>query len=341
MATPEQEAQARAQLEDALSKLTAINVRDLVRRDELGAALSFEGGVHHFERTLKLYRDLAACSLDGASFEVLNNLFNVARSTFQQFENIRQFSLEKYPQNAVDTRNGLINTVRDSYDGVYRILTPHIAYAIRKGTDFEALEKEARETTQEIRAAKEEALRVQKASEAEAREIVESIRRAAAQAGVEQHAIHFAQEASSHARAAMWWLGATAAMGVALAGFAGYSIWYYASHTVQLSTPQAIQLVVGKLFLFSVLYYALVWVGRNYRAHRHNFVVNKHRQNALSTFQAFAKASGDEATVNAVLLRATEAIFSPESTGYLTKEPEPPASSQILEIVRGVARKDG
>jgi len=215
MATAEQETQLRGQLEEALSKLSGIRPEDLVRREELGAALSFEGGVQYFDRILKLYRDLRTCTLDGVPYQALVNLVRVANDTIKQVEEVQQFSLQKYPQNALGTRDALIERVRDSYDPVYQTVTPHIAYAIRKGTDFEALENEARETLQSIRAARDEQLRVQKALEAEAQQIVESIRRAAAEAGVAQHAIHFAQEATSHGKTAKWWLVTTALAGSA------------------------------------------------------------------------------------------------------------------------------
>ena len=82
---------------------------------------------------------------------------------------------------------------------------------------------------------------------------------------------------------------------------------------------------------------SLVWTGRVYKAHRHNYVINKHRQNALRTFEAFVKAAKDEQTKSAVLLQATQCIFSPQPTGYLTHEAEPSGSPQILEIIRSMA----
>ena len=98
-----------------------------------------------------------------------------------------------------------------------------------------------------------------------------------------------------------------------------------------------VQLALAKVIAFSILFSAVLWAGRIYRAHRHNYVVNKHRQNALSTFEAFAKASEDTPTKNAVLLQATQCIFSPQSTGYLPQEKEAEGSTQILEIIRGAA----
>ena len=81
----------------------------------------------------------------------------------------------------------------------------------------------------------------------------------------------------------------------------------------------------------------LLWSSRNYKAHRHNNVINRHRANALSTFKVFVDSSKDDiATKNALLLKSAEAIFSPAITGYLTKEPDNQGTPQILEIVRNI-----
>jgi len=69
--------------------------------------------------------------------------------------------------------------------------------------------------------------------------------------------------------------------------------------------------------------------------HNHNFVVNKHRQNALSTFQAFSEATiNDPDTKNAILLQATQCIFSPQPSGFINKENEQENSNKIIEIFK-------
>jgi len=122
-------------------------------------------------------------------------------------------------------------------------------------------------------------------------------------------------------------------------GLAAYSIYYYASRQIDSSTAQSIQMGIAKLITFSILYFGLVWTSRNYRAHRHNFVINQHRQNALNTFESFVEGTSDDHTKNAVLIKSTEAVFSPIVTGYLTKEPEPQGGTQILEVFRNVISK--
>jgi hypothetical protein len=78
-----------------------------------------------------------------------------------------------------------------------------------------------------------------------------------------------------------------------------------------------------------------------YRSQWHNHVVNKHRQNALSTFETFVKAASDEQTKNAVLIQATQCIFSQQPTGFVAHDSDGAPSPQILEIVRGVVADKG
>ena len=340
MATPEDEKNERQRLDQALAKLAEITPESLVRREELGAALSFESGAPYFSRTLKLFRDLANCSLDGLPHAALRPLADVATDALTRFEAIRSFSIEKYPQNSIQQRDTFINEIRDYHDTVYQVVTPHIAYSVRKGTDFEALEREARETLKNIKSVQEDQIRSQKALEGEVNAIVESIRRAAAEVGVAQHSIHFKGESDYHAKASLRWLIATVGIAVATLGFGGYTVWYYSTLSTPLDSGQSIQIAVAKIIIFTVLYFAMIWGGRNYRAHRHNYVVNKHRQNALSTFEAFVKAATDDQTKNAVLLQSTQAIFAPQVSGYLGKETEGQPSSQVLEIIRGAVSRD-
>lgn len=57
---------------------------------------------------------------------------------------------------------------------------------------------------------------------------------------------------------------------------------------------QALQLISSKFLIFAVLGYMLVMSARNYASHKHNAVVNRHRQNALLTYRTLASASAEK-----------------------------------------------
>lgn len=335
MATIQEEEQAREKLNAVLDELVKITPEALVRREELGTTMSFAIGVPYFERTLKLFQDLHDCQLDNAPFTVLNELLTEANQALAEFMQVQTFSPQSQPDNTINARDTLINTIRDRYDHYYQLISPHIAYAIRKGTDFDALEKNAREITKEINGIRGEMLDAKADFEGEAEKILGSMRRAAAQVGISQHNIHFSEEADRQEAASTKWLGATIGFALLALVLAIYSIWYYSTRDASPALGLALQLAVAKILAFSVLSFGFVWSAKIYRAHRHNFVVNRHRQNALSTFEAFVNAAqGDEETKNAVLLRATEAIFSPSASGYADQGKEGQFTPQIIEVLR-------
>ena len=337
MATFEQEQTKLLELNKILEELNSIEPESLVRAEALGKDLSFEAGVPVFRRTLNLFRDLSASNLDNVPFETLSQLQTQANQSLALFQQIKSFSIQQNPQNPVQARDSLIQQLRDLWQSDYSVVTPHIAYAIRRGTDFDALEREARGTL---------ALQKQLAGEfktekdkilGEMQGALDRVRQAAAEAGVAQHAIHFKDEAEFHKRQSLWWLGATITFGLTTIAYALYSLGPELNDLSAATLPPTIQLVVPRLIVIFVLSSGLFWGVRNFAASRHNFVVNRHRQNALSSFETFVKGAGDPQTKDAVLLQATQSIFVPQDSGFVKGEIVSNPGSQIVEIVRGVS----
>jgi hypothetical protein len=266
---------------------------------------------------------------------VLVNLTNLARQVFTQFQQIQDFSVEKNPSNPIAVRDGLINQIRDQWSTYFSVITPIIAYSVRRGTDFEGLEREARgsaallnQMVPEMRATREKIL-------AEANLALEKVRQAAAEAGVAEHAIHFQREAESHRKQSFVWLVFAALFAVGIVRYAVYSLDIQLHDLAQnLPASAWVPIAISRVLIISILSYGLLFCARNYGASRHNFVVNRHRQNALSSFDTFVKASGDPQTKDAVLLQATQSIFAPQASGYLKVEGELQPSSQIVEVFR-------
>jgi hypothetical protein len=182
---------------------------------------------------------------------------------------------------------------------------------------------------------------------------LKSAKESAGLLGIVEHAKFFEQEALDHRSAARWWLSATLLLAAVAAFAAGWNFYkieslftdVIAGKTAVHQTNGAdakpdvgleIQLTVAKIIILSILLSAAIWTGKVYKAHRHNFVVNRHRRNALSTFQTFATSASDAQTKNAVLLQATTCIFEPQNTGYISADKESEGYPQILEIIRGV-----
>ena len=168
-----------------------------------------------------------------------------------------------------------------------------------------------------------------------------AVRKAAAEQGVAQQAIYFQEESDNHNKKAddwRWWTIATAA------GLGCFAILSTLAHKWNFlrpdGYPDAIQLAVSKVLIFGVIAYMLVLCARNFLAHTHNAIVNKHRQNALMTFKALVDAAQIDEKQDIVLTHAAESIFVPQDTGY-TKQSSNVPSSTSQTIVRSLPRLVG
>ena len=341
MATTEQENQARGVLTAALGVLAAIVPESLVRKGELGTELSFESGLPYFRRNLELLKRLGNQNIDTLPFSIHSTLGTMAQQQIAYFKQVQEFTLGKYPQNAVANRDNFINQIRDSYDGLFSAIFPVLSFLSDEGKDFALLESQARGKIKSIESFRKEIEAAKTKELAEVESVLEKVRKAAAEVGVSQHAINFADEAKYHERKGIHWLAATIALTMINIAYALIIAFYYSDVvSPTLTTSQIVEGAVSKLIAFSILSFGMIWCSRNYRAHRNGHIVNKHRQNALSTFETFVKATSDEQTKNAVLMQAAQSIFTPQNTGYLTSDSEQVQSTKILEIIRGVIAKE-
>lgn len=335
MPTLEEEQQARKKLVEILGALKSIDPTTLARTDVLGQALSFQDGVPIFRRTIELFTDLSECNLENVPTERLQQFQGLAKQALDGFQNIQKFSVNNV-SNPAQARDQLISQIRDQWNGYYQHITPEVAYSKGQSADYGQLEREARgalsqmkEQLTEIKTEKEKGI-------AEIQGALTQVRRAAAEVGVAQHAIHFSTEANRYGREAMTWLVAAALFAAGTVLFAVYGL---GSDLAKLgetaTTARIIQVIASRIVVLSVLTFGLAWTARNYSASRHNLVVNRHRQNALSTFETFVKAASDAQTKDAVLIQATQSIFCSQPSGFVKADAEV-GGSQIVEVVRSM-----
>jgi hypothetical protein len=320
-------------LRKTLESLTSITAESLVRTEVLGTSLDFRDGVEIFSQTLGLFRSLAEAKLDNVPKETLSNLDNLAKTAFQHFQQVLAFDPGKQANPAAE-RDRLIQQVAQQYSSQFSSVAPILAYSVRKGTDFDLLERNARAALGEIANLRNQTEERAGKLIAEAQTVVEQVKRAAAEVGVAQHAVHFKREAEGHLKRSKVWLAVTAALALITFAYSGVILVFFSIRLPSLSGVQSLQLAIAKVLVFSILYLAVIWAGRIYRAQWHNYIINQHRQNALSTFETFVKAAGDDQTKGAVLLQTTQAIFTPQTTGFVTQESDTVGPAQVLEIFR-------
>lgn len=298
---------------------------DALVRPELGSQLSFESAKDTFESILALYAGLSRLPVGRLPEGTLQELLTMTGATNELMNRVSGFSLTTPGSDPLTARNSILASIEQNYSQVCRMVLPVVAFWSSEG-------EHRRELTDQL----ETAVASSRALRDELVNIVEVARSAAGQVGVAKYSEYFASEAEQHRRAGNWWLLVTVVVALAAIGFGVFLLQSYIKQAQELTVAKSIQLAVAKAAVLSVLYMAVVWCGRVYKAQRHNQVVNRHRLNALNTFEAFVKAASDDQTKNAVLLQAARATFSPQKTGYLGRDAEAQESPQIMEIIRRV-----
>ncbi len=332
MPNQEQIDQARAAMDGTLGWFRDCNLEGL-RRDELGEKLSFEPAMPSIERTVTFYRNLLDCNLSQLPIVTINQITSAAKATMSVLEKIGSFDPEK-AQNPFPERTQLIDQIRDRWESDYPVISPVLAYATKSSADFQRLQREARGTLSELGESKKQFKLDTDGILAEMKSALGEVQDAAKKAGVAQHAVHFVEEAKLSRGVAIAWLVASIAFGLMTAG---YVVWHIEPALFAIQNPTVMQLVqasIPRLLIVFVLSFGMVWSAKNFTSSAHNYVVNRHRSNALASFQTFVEGASKPDIKDAVLMQATHAIFTPQDSGF-AKGDVPNPTSQVVEVFRG------
>lgn len=324
---------------EALKRIQEFDVKSLAREDDLGRQMNFSAALIPAERLVNLYKRIPLSSLEDFSDSQLSTITQQAQADFNTFDQILSF--DSTVSNASDTRSNLIANLNARRDQVFESLWNFVSYGIARSTDTLLIETQARAAIQSIKDGAAKLTDDLSAAKGEADSALLEIRKVAAEQGVSQQAIHFKSEADSQEDLAKVWLRYTLYFASAVGLFALASLVLHKIPWIRPeSSLEAMQLVTSKFLIFAVLGYLLLMASRNYSTHKHNAVVNRHRQNALLTYKALVEASGESAQ-DIVLAHAASCIFSPQETGFSNGRSESSAGSKsVLELMTKTAAKE-
>ena len=321
---------------ESLERVQGFDVHSLVREKELGAQLAFTGIVEPALRLISLLDRIPSSILDDMPDEQLRTIKNRADAIHNVFAQVGDFTAAQ--SNPQGVRDSLINEIVAQYQPCFNELHPLIAYSHYRSADFQSLEHEARETRQKLeRSFSDGEARMQTAL-GEIQQILAAARTAAAEVGVSQQAIHFQDAAKEHEDASSAWQTRTGWASVVLLVVAVFFLFSRHLGLDTESTADAIQLAVAKVLVFATVSYAVYLCARNFLAHKHNAIVNRHRQNALLTYTTLAEAAHNRTDHDVVLTYAAACIFGPQPTGYTRDGGEgftPPNS--VIGLVKDAA----
>lgn len=101
-----------------------------------------------------------------------------------------------------------------------------------------------------------------------------------------------------------------------------------------LNDTNKLPFIVSKIVILSILSFGIFWSSRNYKAHKHNQILNEHRANALNTFTKYYHGTEEKDIQSAILLQASHSAFSYRSTGYDNQDKEIQSINPIMDFIK-------
>lgn len=302
-----------------LDRIRGFEVKSLVQREELGAKFSFEPAVLPAQKLIDLLGKLPPESIQEFPKQQLDEIIGQSSNVYNLFSQILDFDPEQADASATRTR--LLADLQDQYQPVFTKIYPMVSFAMARTVDFNRLSADGRAVVQSVKDQTQEVMEKLETTSATADQVLQDVRDAAAEQGVTQQAIYFENEAKIHEASSGKWMRATVFMAFAVVAYAIFTLFINNIEVFKMdSIPQALQVATSKFLVFGVLVYILFLCVRSYNSHRHNAVVNKHRQNALMTYTTLAEAGNSAEARDAVLLHAAAAIYAPADSGYVKSE---------------------
>lgn len=304
-----------AETRKSLERVQQFDVATLPREAELGHAFSFKDAVIPASKAISLFRKLPLDFLDELPDTQLKQLKSAADAFYGNLGTVLSFDSKQ--ENPVAAHANILRTISSQHQDIFNQLHAQISYLASRQYDIGSLERDFHAAIQDAKDRAEQLHTDLAGERTEAQRILADIRKVAAEQGVSQQAHYFASESDSHHTDAATWRNSTIASAGVLVAYATLSAF---AHKLPWLTPtstyETIQLAISKILIFIVLAYVLLLSARNFLAHKHNAIVNKHRQNALLTFKALTDAAGAEHNRDIVLTHAAACIFSPQDTAY-------------------------
>lgn len=333
MTTESSSSQESAELQELRSHFQIIgrlNVEsDLVRATQLGG-MSFGAWRDEFSRIIERINQLATLPWERLTTRQIGTVRDHARNLQNALQQVNDFELNV--GDLEGQRNARAANVSSQFEQLLQEVIPLVGYLSWEAVDINALRAEMQTALRAAQTEAQSAIEEIQRLGSEADDALTAIREVSAEAGVAHHAETFATAAKRHEERAARWLRTSVVAGVATIAAGLVLVWLWETNG-DISDASVLQVVLAKAVVLSVGFYFTVTSVRLYRSSTHLAVVNRHREDSLRTFRAFAEGAGDDPETKAkVLLEATHAAFGQVPTGLVAEG----SSSGVVEVLDGV-----
>ncbi|MXX90809.1 MAG: hypothetical protein F4213_12225 [Boseongicola sp. SB0677_bin_26] len=330
MATNDLVTALRTELESVLKYVDI----ELISRSGWGE-IDFKSARSDIEDALSISKDLNSMPLeyltDGIASEIQASIPEVAR----YLQQIDEFSIASGGSPS-ENRDNICIQLHSAVDNFRHAASSQIAYLMYKRGDVGESIAKIEQAIAKSQNLYDEAKTWVDEKKAEIEKIESAARTAAASAGVGTFTEEFNGEAEKLQSQSKCWLYSSSGFAVATV-FAAVLSYFWPSVDPDAGMSETLRNMASKAAVVVVLFTGAVWCGRIYRALIHQAAVNRHRALSLRTFQAFVEATDDKYVKDAVLMAATNTVFSNVPTGLVEERNNQDSGVNFVEFGRSAA----
>ena len=332
---PQSSGQAQ-QIKAILNDISGRNADWFVRHEALGPQLDFSHDQELYEEFIAFSASVVELpweTLPGPkASDLLQSLQDLSRTSqkAQQFEGVG--SGVQDPKAVRDRR---AQDLREKIEAFQQSVIPLLGFLHWDVADTHR--KRVEEVIKSVQVATAEDVKEISTMKDEASNILDALRRTSANSAADQEAQSFREAAQRYERASRKWLWASVSAALVTIGAAFGLVLAWAMEG-EITDADVLQLVLAKAAMLAVLTYGTVTAVRLYRSNAHLAATNRHREDALRTFQTFVGGTASQETKDQVLLAAARAAFGQTPTGLVSDKGD---GGSMLEVLSGIANNVG
>jgi len=339
------------QAKKALRQMQEIDVTQFPRPSAGGVTYNFDDAVVPAKHLVALYKQMPIDVLDVFPENEIEKILARADNDYAWIQAIqtfipnpttqikilngRQQSVSLSPQ---QIRDSYVKNIIDAYQMTFSTLLPYIAFSIPFNISATSLNLKQKVDAELQTFAKNRTNfeNQHREWEKEINGIITTVRDAAGQQGVSPQAKHFNTAAVDYQNASQKWLVTTIILTLILVLYAISTLFLHKWLDLSSCKYEHIQLSVSKFLIFATISSMLFLSAKNYLANRHNAVVNRHRQNALATFQTLVEAAILKENRDVVLSKAADCIFTAQPTAFSKFEGVESANVSLVKVAESL-----
>lgn len=297
--------------------------------------INFNNSKNNLERTFKMLSDLKLFELGILPDVTIQKIIDLLKNINSSLNQIRSFNITSgTPQ---ETCQNIVEQINEQANNFFNYTYSYISFLAFQNGDYQRNIKNIQNSYERMNNEIDDNKKSIIKKHEEIDKIVINIKETAGSVGVAHFSTNFNKESENYEKYAKNWLITTITCFIIT--FIVFILFIYIVKIESITTiSQIIQYFTSKFIIIGILFSITIWCGKIYKITRHQSIINKHRSNALLTFQAFTNAANDISIRDAVLMETTKSIFTISPSGYLDTEINNSNDIKVIEIMKSVSQ---